>query len=319
MRTWDSCFAMRVKYPGRPRRLGAYDYAQDGAYSVTIGTAWRKQLFGRVTERGMELNSAGRAVEEVWQGLPEHYPHVELDVFVVMPDHVHGIVVFVGGGLDGRLESGQGLGSLTGGSRAEEAGFKPASTQKGGTAREGARAEEGGWEAGRTQEGRGTSNEASRAEEAGWKPSSTQEGGGIGTDATRAEEAGYKPASTQGGTQEEETGWKPGRTQHGRGTGADAFRAEEAGYKPARTKSEGPRRHGLSEVVRGFKTYSGRRVNEVRGTPGAAVWRRGFYEHVVRNEEDMNRIRQYFLENPLRWWLKRENEGVEGRGPRRIG
>ncbi len=68
------------------------------------------------------------------------------------------------------------------------------------------------------------------------------------------------------------------------------------------------RRHGLPEVVRGFKTYSGRRVNAMRGTPGTAVWQRGFYEHVVRNEEDLNRIREYIAENPLRWWLKREGE-----------
>ena len=53
---------------------------------------------------------------------------------------------------------------------------------------------------------------------------------------------------------------------------------------------------------------SGRRVNALRGTPGVAVWQRGFYEHVVRNEEDLNRIRQYIEKNPVRWRLKREGE-----------
>ena len=56
---------MRVR---RPRRLGAYDYSQDGAYSVTICTDWREHLFGTVTDGRMELNAAGRAVEKVWQG-----------------------------------------------------------------------------------------------------------------------------------------------------------------------------------------------------------------------------------------------------------
>ena len=184
----------------------------------------------------MELNAVGRIVEKVWHELPEHYPHVELDAFVVMPDHVHGIVVFVGGDSEAGSDSGPTLGSGAVGSRPEEAGLKPARTQ----------------------------------------------------DGTRPEAAGLKPAPTQ----------------------------------DARTQDEAPtkvRRHGLSEVVRGFKTYSGRRVNEVRGTPGVAVWKRGYYEHVVRNEEDMNRIRQYFLENPLRWSLKRENQEGEARGPRGFG
>ena len=209
---------VRGERPGRPGRLREYDYAQDGAYSVTVCTDWRTHLFGRVTDGRMELNAVGRIVEKVWHELPEHYPHVELDAFVVMPDHVHGIVVFVGGDSEAGSDSGPTLGSVTVGSRPEEAGLKPAPTQ----------------------------NEA-------------------------------------------------------------------------RTQDEAPtkvRRHGLSEVVRGFKTYSGRRVNGLRGTPGVAVWQRGYYEHVVRNEEDMNRIRQYFQENPLRWSLKRENqEGrVRGRG-----
>ena len=227
---------MRVERPGRPRRLREYDYAQDGAYSVTVCTEWRVHLFGRVVDGGMELNAAGRAVEAVWHELPMHYPHVELDVFVVMPDHVHGIVVLVGGDSEAGSDSGPTLGSATVGSRPEEAGLKPAPTQEG----------------------------------------------------ARPEEAGLKPAPTQ----------------------------------DARTQDEAPtkvRRHGLSEVVRGFKTYSGRRVNGLRGTPGVAVWQRGYYEYVVRNEEDMNRIRQYFQENPLRWSLKRENEGVRGRGSGDLG
>ena len=259
---------------------------------MTICTDWREHLYGTVTDGRMELNAAGRAVERVWQGLPEHYPHVELDVFVVMPNHVHGIVVLVGGESVGSSDSVPAVGSVIDGSRAEEAGYKPAPTQETGPARD-----------------RAAMHEAARAEEAGYKPAPAQETGPAQDraamhEAARAEKAGYKPAPTQ------ETG--PARD---RAAMHEAARAEEAGYKPAPTKMGGTRRrHGLSEVVRGFKTYSGRRVNEVRGTPGVAVWQRGYYEHVVRNEEDMNRIRQYFQENPLRWSLKRENWGVEGRG-----
>ena len=59
--------------------------------------------------------------------------------------------------------------------------------------------------------------------------------------------------------------------------------------------------------MRGFKSFSAKRVNELRGTKGVAVWQRGFYEHVVRNEEELNRIREYIVGNPVRWSMKRED------------
>ena len=138
---------VRGERPGRPRRLREYDYAQDGAYSVTVCTDWRTHLFGRVTDGRVELNAVGRIVEKVWHELPEHYPHVELDAFVVMPDHVHGIVVFVGGDSEAGSDSGPTLGSATVGSRPEEAGYKPARTQ------DGTRPEEAGLKPAPTQNG----------------------------------------------------------------------------------------------------------------------------------------------------------------------
>ena len=77
----------------RTLRLRGYDYSQAGAYAVTICTQGGAFLFGHVANGTMHLSVAGRLVENVWDGLPEHYPHVELDVFVVMPDHVHGVIV----------------------------------------------------------------------------------------------------------------------------------------------------------------------------------------------------------------------------------
>ena len=149
----------------------------------------------------MHLNAAGRVVERVWDGLPEHYPHVELDAFVVMPDHVHGVVVLADVPLPG------------------DAGFE--------------------------------SNRETQA-------------------------------------------------------GINVSTGRRVGHRPTPTKTRATRRHGLSEVVRGFKSFSAKRVNELRGTMGVAVWQRGYYEHVVRNEEDLNRIREYIVGNPVRWSMKRE-------------
>ncbi|MBW2704487.1 MAG: transposase, partial [Deltaproteobacteria bacterium] len=77
----------------RSIRLKGYDYGQAGAYFVTI-CAWdRACLFGDVVEDRMRLNDAGRIAEACWLAIPEHFPLVELDAFVVMPNHVHGIIV----------------------------------------------------------------------------------------------------------------------------------------------------------------------------------------------------------------------------------
>jgi putative transposase len=57
----------------------------------------------------------------------------------------------------------------------------------------------------------------------------------------------------------------------------------------------------LPTIVRSFKAATTKRINEMRGTPGAPVWQRGFYEHIVRDEDDLNRIREYIAGNPERW------------------
>jgi putative transposase len=73
-------------------RLKGYDYKQAGAYFVTICTYDRALLFGQFVNGKLILNETGRMVEQCWNDIPAHFPHVELDEFVVMPNHVHGIL-----------------------------------------------------------------------------------------------------------------------------------------------------------------------------------------------------------------------------------
>jgi len=82
----------------RSIRLRNYDYLQAGAYFITLCTQKRECLFGAVVCDGMRLNDAGCIVQDIWNALPGHYPCVELDCFVVMPNHIHGIVVLNGAG-----------------------------------------------------------------------------------------------------------------------------------------------------------------------------------------------------------------------------
>jgi REP element-mobilizing transposase RayT len=189
------------KYHRRSIRLRGYDYAAPGAYFLTVCVINRQSLLGDVVNEEMRLNWMGRAVQAVWQNLPCHYAHVELDAFVVMPNHVHGILVL-------------------------------------------------------------TDDAGAAAEHAD-----------VG--------AGSEPAPTREAAGHMDVG---------------------AGFKPAPTV-----RHGLPEIVRAFKTFSSRRINEMRGTVGAPLWQRNYYEHIVRNEEELGLIRQYILYNPLGWTGDREN------------
>ena len=77
-------------------RLRNYDYSQAGLYFITMCVHQRLSLFGEVVAGKMILNEAGRVVQDVWHDLPSHYTNVELDSFVVMPNHIHGIVRFNG-------------------------------------------------------------------------------------------------------------------------------------------------------------------------------------------------------------------------------
>jgi len=69
----------------------------------------------------------------------------------------------------------------------------------------------------------------------------------------------------------------------------------------------------IGAIIRGWKAAVTKRVNQIRGTSGAAVWQHNFYEHVIRNEDDLYNARRYIEENPARWALDRENpEGMRG-------
>ena len=154
-------------------RLPQMNYTQNGAYFVTTCLKPRIPLLGSVVGAGprparVELTSFGKIVEETWLDLPNHNCNMTLGPFVVMPDHVHGILI-----LEGR--------------------------------------------------------------------------------------AGLGPAPT-----------------------------------------------ALSEIMRQFKTFSARRINALRKTPGAPLWQRSYYEHVIRNQQDLDETAAYILGNPARW-AEREN------------
>jgi putative transposase len=178
------------KHHRRSTRLRNFDYSQAGAYFVTIVTHERTCVFGKILNEEMSLSDVGRVLQSVWYDLPKHYPRVGCDAFVIMPNHIHGVLI-----LTDVLSRGA---------------------------------------------------------------------GNVG--------AGLKPAPTG---------------------------------------------HGLPEIVRAFKTFSARRINEMRGTRGISVWQRNYFEHVVRNEAELLRIREYVVNNPLQWELDIENPVQSAKGRRK--
>jgi putative transposase len=248
------------KHHRRSIRLRGYDYSQAGAYFVTICTHRRACVPGEVQEGEMRPNRAGRLVRAAWNDLPNHYPRVMLDAFVVMPNHIHGIIVLQDAQEHADVGAGFEHGTIVG-------------------------------------DRSGAEREASPAD------------------------GGAKPAPTHGGAKQVELGENADvgagfvrSTEVGDRSGAEREATTADGEaKPAPTHAN-TKRHGLPEIVRAVKTFSARRINHLRGTPGVPVWQRNYYERVIRNERELHAIQQYILDNPANWDKDSENPASQGRG-----
>ena len=159
----------------RSIRLSGYDYARAGAYFVTVCSQNRECVFGEVVDGSIQLSEWGRIIRGEWLRTRSVRSNVQLDAFIVMPNHFHGIVVING---------------------------------------------------------------------------------------------------------------------YVRGTARRAPTMERFGQ---------PVSGSLPTIIRAFKSATTKRINQLRGTPSMRVWQRNYYEHVVRNENDLIKIRQYIERNPIRW------------------
>jgi putative transposase len=90
----------------RSLRLPGYDYSLPDAYFVTLCTHNRECLFGDIQNGKMRLNNSGEFVLACWNEIPTHFPRTVLDAFVVMPNHVHGIIWITNSGADGVPSAG---------------------------------------------------------------------------------------------------------------------------------------------------------------------------------------------------------------------
>jgi putative transposase len=83
---------------------------------------------------------------------------------------------------------------------------------------------------------------------------------------------------------------------------------------PARDSSV-PKQKSLGGLIGAFKTFSTKRINCSMRSPGSQLWQRNYYEHVIRTEDELNRVRQYIADNPIQWDIDRENPLKSGCHP----
>ena len=254
----------------RSIRLVGYDYGSAGAYFVTLCTHQRELLFEDPVLR--------RVAETLCQRIPGHFPHVRLDEWVVMPNHLHGILVITD---DHRR--GEASPETDSGAEAVPAG-----------------------EIGSVSKG-----EASPATGSGAEPVAAGEIGFVSKgEASLATGSGAEPVPASEIGSVSEMASSKGEASPATGSGAEPVAASEIGFvgqgaagdaSPLRWRAGGVAAGSLGAIVGNFKSVTARRINRLRHTPGAPVWQRNYYEHIVRDERALNAIRQYIADNPARW------------------
>lgn len=209
----------------RSIRLPGYDYTEPGGYFVTVVVQHHRNLLGNVTTGCVTLTPVGEMVKSVWEELPQRYPGVDVDAFVVMPNHIHGIVLLL-----------------------DEPGHP-----RGGAPTSGVRGEMG------------------REPQVNMKKSTRSNSAQVG--------AGPRAC-------------------------------------PGTCSANSPLRLGLPDVIHRFKSLTTARYRhglQSHGWPPfhTRFWQRNYYEHIIRDDDDLDRVRQYIIENPLYWGEDPENPDAQ--------
>jgi REP element-mobilizing transposase RayT len=220
----------------RSIRLKVYDYTQQGAYFVTICTHQRNCLFGEIVDGEIKLNTNGEIARDSWLSIPRHFKNVELDEFVIMPNHLHGIIIIESSEVAGEALANQDLSQ----SFSEVAGEALANQD---------------------------------------------------FSQLFSEVAGEALANQDFSKQQNLSGQCFAPTVH---TGETV-------------KINGTKPQSLAAITQNYKSVSTRQINRMNKAKGNVIWQRNYYEHIIRNEEALNNIREYIVNNPINWVKDQEN------------
>ena len=220
----------------RSIRLKGYDYTQQGAYFVTICTHQRNCLFGEIVDGEIKLNTNGEIARGSWLSIPRHFKNVELDEFVIMPNHLHGIIIIESSEVAGEALANQDFSQ----SFSEVAGEALANQD---------------------------------------------------FSQSFSEVAGEALANQDFSEQQN--------------LSSQCFAPTV--YTGERVKINGTKPQSLAAITQNYKSVSTRQINRMNKAKGNVIWQRNYYEHIIRNEEALNNIREYIVNNPINWVKDQEN------------
>jgi putative transposase len=308
----------RQKHHRRSIRLQGYDYAQPGAYFITICTQGGEALFGEIVSGRMCLNAAGEMVWRWWAGLNDKYPSVRTDAAIVMPNHFHGIIVITGDPKPGQQGQPHRAAPTNVPLDTTVGPTQPGYPQTNATV-------------GATPRGRPDTDTAVGPTPRGRPHTDTT----VGTTQPSHPQTNAIVGATPRGRPDTDTAVGPtprgrphtdttvGTTQPSHPQTNATVGATPRGRPRGRPQGDhpNPKPHDppptLGQIVGWFKTMT---TNEyIRGVkqlgwppfPGK-VWQRNYYEHIIRNRQTLDRIRAYIQTNPKRWSLDRENPQRQG-------
>ena len=235
----------------RSIRLPGYDYALPGAYFVTLCAFNRRCIFGRVVEDRMYENDCGKLAREQWFESAQIRQEFALDAFIVMPNHLHGILWILGRKRERLLMGSRFAPPIVG-----QRGVRPPN---------------------------------------GPEPMDA-DGVIVGPSGARPWPNAIRPYDNH-------------RTPVGASRARPLAERRSALQTPRHRRGPIPpmRSHSLASWSAGFKSALTSRIRELWNRPRAAVWQEDYFEHIIRDEDELFRIREYILSNPARWKLDREN------------
>jgi putative transposase len=241
-----------TRHHRRSIRLPGFDYASPGAYFVTICVHGGECFLGEVVDGEMRLNAWGQIALEEWLASEEIRHELDLDAFVVMPNHIHGIVwISARDSVEAHGHGSASVGAHGNAPSHPDVNRAPAHA------------------------------DADRAHRRAPLPDDAP----AHVDGNAAPSRDTAPVGAHGNAPSH-----PDPPSH-----ADADRAHGRAPLPNRAA------RSLGSFIAGYKAAVTKRINQLRDTPGLPFWQRDYWEHVIRDEESLNRIRAYIESNPARW------------------
>jgi putative transposase len=222
------------KHQRKSIRLSEYDYSFPNWYYITICTHERRNLFGNIKNGKIILNKFGNVVEEEWIRTKEIRKYVDLDYYVIMPNHLHGIII-----IEQSIED-------VGATRRIES---------------------------KDLYGRGELNSPK------------------GDNSGRIQ---YAPTKINFQS--------PSKTIEDVGaTRRVAQKEEDRAIQRIAPTKQTLISNSLGSIIGQFKSKVKKRLREISDNSDLKIWQRNYYEHIIRNEIDLQNIRQYITLNPLKW------------------